>query len=165
MSSDDSGVVVTGRFAPVTHLTPAIRQSLCGDYSTRLRSTCNKVQQAQEEQVTFSSTIDLPKKRGLVPTKRSCSITLQDIRLPEHAVDSYARKYYSTQNSWPLGMYPVTCNFENFVGVSWNLTFAAPCNKNEGEMKRRLQSMQGVRLLQFRTPCSEDTAWVFHNDY
>ena len=145
----------------------------------------NKLQRTCTQRVTISSTISylfrsshtfpsVSKARQSLRTKTSFLITVQEIGLPQEAVDQYVRTFHSAQGSWSVCIClfspPSTFGRWSFAvsadlqGMFWSLRFAASGIVNEGVMERWLRGVQGLRFLHCRAPRNEDTAWVLQND-
>jgi hypothetical protein len=99
---------------------------------------------------------------------------LQDIGLPFQTVEEHMNSFHENQGIWPVCIYPVetprTFGRRSFgIGaafdhVFFNLRFYSSHTACNGIMERCLRNMHGFRYLQCRAPCSEATAWVFHDD-
>ncbi|KAF9728489.1 24-dehydrocholesterol reductase precursor [Paraphaeosphaeria minitans] len=192
MFDSSSGLAITGRFTPTTGRA-SVLQSLKGNsFSRHARSVWYDSRLAYKRRVEILPVMEYlfrhddrhpqaRRKRRSWGQKSSAnfgdessSAVLQDIGLPAEATEEHIRNFHEAQGIWPIWMYPVRppesfgrCSFGTgapFAHMFWNIRFSSSSAACDGAMERRLRNAQGFRYLHCRAPCSEATAWVFHDD-
>lgn len=194
MFGSSSGVVVIGSFTLTADRTQMPRSSQSNSFEEHARSIWCELRYTREPRVEIVHMMNYlfrhddrrperpvcNKRRSRVPksktgpTDRPQAMVLQDIGLPAVAVEEQIHDFHRARRIWPVLIYPVKApnafgrrSFgvgTAFEHVFWNLRFHSPSGACDGVMERRLRHMHGFRYLLCRASCSEDTAWVFHDD-
>ena len=194
MFDSSSGVVLTGRFTPIADFAFVSISTEGQSFLQRIRSVWQGSLHGWERCAVIVHIIDYlfrhddsratdraHKKRRSCSRKGSSGLpdpaqarVLQDIGLPFETVEEHMHSFHGSQGIWPVCIYPVKPPYAfgrrsfgigaAFEHVFFNLRFYSSHTACSGIMERSLRDMHGFRYLQCRAPCSEVTAWVFHDD-
>lgn len=192
MFDSSSGFLVTGRFTP-TASRVSLPRSLDGNsFSRYARSVWQDAKFVDKKRVEILPVVEYlfrhddrrpcaRSSRLLRGQKTSASfigeartMVLQEIGLPVEAAEEHIRGFHAARDIWPIWMCPVKppktfgrCSFGigvTFEHLFWSIRFYSSNSVCDGAMKQHLQNAHGFRYLHCRAPCSEETAWIFHDD-